>query len=317
MRKGLNRRSCIQNSIGDGVCPNGVLNAEEIKGFWGDIWSVEKGHTREAECLKDLKNELGNDKHLEERVVISVVKVTKQCCWKMSKLEVPGKDGVQGYWTKNLSNLHEWIAIQTNKILMGDDSLPAWIIHGRTVLCQKGPRKGNAVKNGRPVMWKLLTGVIAEDMYDYLEQGKLLSEEQKGCRQGSRGIKDQLLIDNTVLKDCNKRHTNLSMTWKDYKKAYDFVLHSLINECMELFGTEENVRNFLEKSMEQWKLSLKSNGEDLGKVNVNRGIFQGGSLSPLLSVFNMVHLSFILRRVNETFEWGKERIRAESFVVHG
>ena len=240
----------------------------------------------------------------------------------MPKLEVPGKDGVQGYWTKNLSNLPEWIAIQTNKILMGDDILPAWIMHGRTVLCQKGPRKGNAVENGRPItflpmMRKLLTGVIAEDMYDYLEKGKLLSEEQKGCRQGSRGIKDQLFIDKTVLKDCNKRHTNLSMAWKDYKKGYDFVLHSWINECMELFGTEENVRNFLEKSMEQWKLSLKSNGEDLGKANVNRGIFQGGSLSPLLSVFNMVHLSLILGRVNETFEWGKERIQAESFAVHG
>ena len=36
-------------------------------------------------------------------------------------------------------------------------------------------------------MWKLLTGMIAEEMYEYLEQKKLSSEEQKGCRQGSRG----------------------------------------------------------------------------------------------------------------------------------
>ena len=32
---------------------------------------------------------------------------------------------------------------------MGDDSLPAWMTHGRTVLCQKDPRKGNAVENYR------------------------------------------------------------------------------------------------------------------------------------------------------------------------
>ena len=40
-----------------------------------------------------------------------------------------GKDGIQGYWIKNLSNLHERIADQANKILMGDGSLPAWMTH--------------------------------------------------------------------------------------------------------------------------------------------------------------------------------------------
>ena len=109
----------------------------------------------------------------------------------------------------------------------------------------------------------------------YLEQEKLLPEEQKGCRQGSRGAKDQLLIDKTVLKDCKKRRINLSMVWKDYKKVYDFVPHSWIDECMKLFGMADNVRNFLEKSMEQWKLSLTSNDEDLGEIDVKRGIFQG------------------------------------------
>ena len=60
-------------------------------------------------------------------------------------------------------------------------------------------------------MWKLLTGVIAEVMYNYLEREKVLPEEQKGCKRASRGTKDQLLIDKMVLKDCKKRHTNLSM----------------------------------------------------------------------------------------------------------
>ena len=55
-------------------------------------------------------------------------------------------------------------------------------------------------------MWKLLTGVIAEDMYDYFEQEKPLPEEQKGCRRGSRGTKVQLLIDKTVKKLQEKAH---------------------------------------------------------------------------------------------------------------
>ena len=55
---------------------------------------------------------------------------------------------------------------------------------------------------------------------------KILPEEQKGSKRENRGTKDQLLIDKAVLKDCKKRHTNLSMAWIDYRKAYDLVPHS-------------------------------------------------------------------------------------------
>ena len=45
----------------------------------------------------------------------------------MPNWKAPGKDGVQGYWIKNLSNFHEQIATQMNKISMGEDSPPAWM----------------------------------------------------------------------------------------------------------------------------------------------------------------------------------------------
>ena len=137
----------------------------------------------------------------------------------MSNWKAPRKDGIHSYW-----NLLEWIAVQTNKILMGDDSLPAWMTHGRTVLCQKDPRKGNAVENYCPVtclplMRELLNGVIAKEMHDYLEQEKLLPKEHKRCRQGNHGTKDQLLIDETVLRLCKKRQSKFN----DLERPYESV----------------------------------------------------------------------------------------------
>ena len=78
------------------------------------------------------------------------------------------------------------------------------------------------------MMWKLLTGMMGEKLYNHLERNGLFKDEQKGCRKGSRRTKDQLLIDKAILKNCRRRLTNLSMAWIDYKKAYDMVPHSWI-----------------------------------------------------------------------------------------
>ena len=128
--------------------------------------------------------------------------------------------------------------------------MPDWLTHGRTILCQKDRTKGNAVDNYRPIsclplMWKLLTGIISEHLYRYLEEEKILPEEQKGCKRNSRGTKDQVLLDKAVIRDWKRSSTNLAMAWIDYRKAYDMIPHSWISECLEVFGVTENTRNFL------------------------------------------------------------------------
>ena len=94
-------------------------------------------------------------------------------------------------------------------------------------------------------MWKLLTGVIANQIYAHLDQDKLLPEEQKGCRKGSRATNDLLCIDRAVIKEVKSRNKNLAMAWIDYKKVYDMVPHSWIIECLGLFGVAENIKSLL------------------------------------------------------------------------
>ena len=77
-------------------------------------------------------------------------------------------------------------------------------------------------------MWKLLTGVAADDIYNHVEKNDLLPEEQRGSRGNIRGTKDQLLIDKAVMKNCRRRKVGLSMVWIDYRKAHDMVPHSWI-----------------------------------------------------------------------------------------
>jgi len=64
---------------------------------------------------------------------------------------------------------------------------------------------------------------------------EILPQEQKGCRMRSRGTKEQVLIDKVqvIFKDCKNRHTNLAMTWVDYRKAYDMLPCSWILDKVE------------------------------------------------------------------------------------
>ena len=184
--------------------------------------------------------------------------------------------------------------------------MPSWLTKGRNSLLQKGKSKGNVASNYRtitclPLMWKLLTEVIADPIYAHLDQEKLLPEEQKECRKGSRGTNDLLCIDRAVIKEVKFRNKNLGMVWIDYKKAYDMVPHSWIIECLDLFGVAENIKGLLVNSMEKWKVMLCPGNSELGGVEIKRGIFQGDSFSPLVFVLALITLSLILRKMKAAY----------------
>ena len=221
----------------------------------------------------------------------------------------PGPDGVQGYWLKKLTALHERIAKQMDNIISNTEDIPKWMTVGKTVLFQKDPSKGNAVDNYRPIsclplIWRLMTGAIAESIYNFLDVNDKLPVEQKGCWKKRRGIKDQLLIDKMILHDCRKRHTNLGMAWIDCKKAFDMVPHSWILESLELVQVSDNMLKLVKRSMANWQTELTSRGESLAKVNIRRGIFQGDSLSALLFVICMIPLTQVLRKAKARYTLG-------------
>ena len=118
--------------------------------FWVNIWGVIKKHNTEAEWLEDLKRKRVNDGRPQERVNITVEKIRKRCR-KIPNWKARGRDGIQGYWIKNLSSLHEHVSLRMIKILLGEDDLPEWITHRCTVLCHKDLQKGNTADNYRPI----------------------------------------------------------------------------------------------------------------------------------------------------------------------
>ena len=77
--------------------------------------------------------------------------------------------------------------------------------------------------------------ILTEYTYSFLLDSGLFPDEQKRCKRGSYGCKNQLLINKVILENCHNCNTNLSISWIDYKKAFDNVPQSWIKRCLEMF----------------------------------------------------------------------------------
>ena len=100
------------------------------------------------------------------------------------------------YMNSEFTSIHDRLALEMNRCLQ-DVQVSDSMSKGKTTLIQKDPNKGTAPTNYRPItclpmMWKILTVQIREEIYNSLTSHGLFLVEQKGCRKGSRGIAELL-----------------------------------------------------------------------------------------------------------------------------
>ena len=185
---------------------------KETERFWTKIWQPKK-HNEKAEWINNITRE---PEELEEgpraEIQTDLLKTTIK---KISNWKTSDHDGILGFWFKKFTSIHERLALEMNKCLQRAH-VPEWMTKGRTTLIQKDPNKGTAPNNYRPitclpVMWKILTAQIREEIYYSLTSHGLFSDEQKRCCKGSRGTSELLYIYQHILNESQTKRKNLAM----------------------------------------------------------------------------------------------------------
>ena len=192
---------------------------------------------------------------------------------------MPGHDGINEFRFKKLTSIYNRLAFLKGTALNNYGSITCLLM-----------------------MWKILTVQIREEIYYSLTSCGLFPEEQKGCRKGSRGTAELLYIDRHILNESKIRWKNLAMAWIDYKKAYDVVPQNRIISCLKVYKISNEVINFIKKTMKTWRVELTAGGRSLAEIKIQRGIFQGDTLSPLLFIIAMMPLNHILRKCTARYK---------------
>lgn len=275
--------------------------------YWGSLWGSAENYNTSATWMQSIQRK--HENLSEQSDIVITTEDVRMKIARMSNWKAPGPDQIQIFWLKKLTSIHERMATQMNHVLTHPQEVPNWLVEGKTRLIRKDFAKEPTPDNYRPItclptMWKVFSGIMANKIISHLTTNDILCHEQKGARPQCRATKDQLAIDRTVTRDNKKRHTNLSMAWIDYRKAYDSVPHSWILDCMKLYKINQSVYKLIEVSMQTWRTTIVCGKEEIGQIQVKRGIFQGDSLSPILFCLALNPLSEILHEAGREYTLG-------------
>ena len=83
---------------------------------------------------------------------------------------------------------------------------------------------------------------------------------------------------------------------------YDMVTQNWIIDCLKMYKLSHEVINFTEKTMQTWRAELTAGGRSLAERKIQRGIFQGDALSPLLFIIAMMPLNHIHRKCTAVYK---------------
>lgn len=291
----LNSKSTTNDSAGPAV--------KLLEEYWGGLWEKEVAHNQKAAWISREEERTRRVPFMEFQSV--TIQSLRSILNDLPNWKAAGPDQVTNFWLKKLDSLHQHLAQNINKAINQPEECPPWLTQGLTILI---PKKDNPAlpSEYRPitclsVFYKLITSLISRQIYNHLDNNRLLPPEQKGCARGSYGCKELLLLNKLLIQHAKTNHRSIAMAWVDYRKAFDSIPHTWIQQVVKIYHLDPNIVNFCTETMKTWKTRMILNSSEGFKesraINIRTGIFQGDSLSPLLFCMALIPLT---NELNET-----------------
>ena len=151
-------------------------------------------------------------------------------------------------------------------------------------LHKKGPR--DLPENYRPIsilpaISKVMERIMYDQIYEYLDENSILSENQFGFRKSYSTASALLDCTNSWYVNMDRKMFNL-VVLLDLKNAFDTVNHDILVQKLELYGITGNALAMIQSYLSDRKQKCQLGDVMSSKRHVTCGIPQGSVLGPLL-----------------------------------
>ena len=182
-------------------------NLSDMQEFWGNLLGVEgefdklhPGIVKWRQPLKEIDRPASPE--FDHELWLRVL-------GRMKNWKAPGRDKLHGYWWKCFPLFRERVGVALWAVTRNPTQIPAWIVHGRTVLIPKEGCEGRP-EQFRPItclntQYKLLTAILSEVLHSHVNDNGLLPVQQRALMRKHRGCHDALLADQMMTEDARLR----------------------------------------------------------------------------------------------------------------
>ena len=269
------------------------IDKEATYEFWKKMWEQNEMETNREEIVNLHEPSQMNIDMCKEKIC----EITENVISNLPLWKATGTDYVFNFYIKKIHVLHTKLKELVYNAIQNPQSIDEQFYEGVTYLLPK--RHNTKSPNDlRPItclsnIYKLISKVVTQLLTEFAEVNEIISNNQLGTKRRCQGAKLQALI-NKVINSSNDH--KLCTSWIDIQKAYDSVPHSYILQCLEKIRAPDNIIKFVERMLINQKTTLIMNRDEVGRVQINKGLLQGDSLSPLLFVIAMEPLSRCLNK---------------------
>ena len=288
--RGKKRKGLVDAILRDslGKTRDAIHPPEQLADFWKGLFSRES--PLDNRPLTDRRQQIPEiDNPITESEVAASLKRAKEAA--------TGPDGVPLKHLREIGSTA--LAILYNGLFCLQKIPQSWK-EARTVLIPKNDPP-TSPGDYRPITissyyYRIYTSTIGKRIADSIP----LSDRQKGFTK-TDGIRDNLVILETLLEDAKRSSSSLHLTFMDVKKAFDSVSHHAIDRTLEWAGVPDGMRGVIADLYRDCTTNICGI-----KIDITRGVKQGDPLSSTL--FNLV-LEMALSKIPERLGIKYEGVR--------
>lgn len=152
----------------------------------------------------------------------------------------------------------------------------------------------------QPTVVKMYHKAIGKFMYDYMVEGGYLDNTiQKGLCGIGNSVFENTQHAKLMMKDAHEKERSLCCAMLDIKQAYGSITYPFMKYCLEKYGFDEVLVNYVMKYYYEMKVKIIHDGKlSDDEFSWNKGLLQGDNLA---NVMFLICLNSILAKVQNEF----------------